>query len=134
MNERGYIILRDLPSPQVQFDLSIFSLQAGERGFRGVPAGTHYVAVMDGEEMYGFWCYLSPGEVLVKRFDPEIGTFEDAAPALVDDTRRRLEAGTTDVPLLDYEAEASTEKDRALWSQLTRHIGWEDFPPELNAE
>ena len=68
----GYIILRDIPKKLVQLDLLDFPIRGGFRGFAEVNPGPHYVSIKVNEEMHkGFWCWVKPGEVIVKMYDYE---------------------------------------------------------------
>ncbi len=74
----GYIILRDIPKQVVQLDLLYFPIKGGFRGFCEVNSGPHYVSIEVDDEMHeGFWCWVKPGEAIIKVYDPENNIFKN---------------------------------------------------------
>lgn len=123
----GQIVLRDIPKQQAQIDLVRLPIQGGFRGFQLVPAGPHYVSVVDQDSQSGFWCYLHPNEVIVKVFDETHHIFVDDTPEGEAHYTDLASSGAMGKVLAPYNLEAFE-----LWTQLTHHITADMFPLALH--
>jgi len=134
MIDLGFLILRDIPKELVQLDLLYFPIQGGFRGFSDVPIGPHYVSVKtyNGEMHKGFWCWVKPGETVVKVYDYEKNIFKDDEPENEAHFKELAKSGAMNRVLIPYTL--NNLKDVSLWSQLTTHIREENFPPMLHQE
>lgn len=125
----GYIILRDIPKQEARLDLARYPIQGGFRGFQAVPAGVHYVSVLADGEPVGFWCHLTTGEALVRRFDETQGTFVEDDPATTAQYQQLATSGAMNAAL-----QRADPQSAAAWQRLTTHIGPHPFPPALHEE
>lgn len=131
MSETGYIILRDVPKNEARVDLAVYSIKGGFRGFQGLPAGAHYASVRrlaDGEQA-GFWCYVQPGEVVVKVLGYPVEVFEEADEDVRENFTGLAKSGAMGAVLLSW----MTEYNVLHWRALTSAITPENFPPTIHA-
>ncbi|MEB3885548.1 hypothetical protein [Lyngbya sp. CCY1209] len=113
----SYIILRDIPKQSVQLDLLVHQIQGGFRGFREVPPGFHYGAILDRGEWRNFWCYLSPETVLVKRFDADQQQLVDETPEQTAQYSQLAHQNALDMALVPYPA-----NQWQGWHSITQYI------------
>ena len=129
----GYIILRDIPKKLVQLDLLDFPIRGGFRGFAEVNPGPHYVSIKVNEEMHkGFWCWVKPGEVIVKVYDYEKDIFKDDEPENEAHFKKLALSGAMNHVLIPVTL--NNFKSVSLWKKLTRNISSNNFPPILHNE
>ncbi|NEO82987.1 MAG: AAR2 pre-mRNA splicing protein [Spirulina sp. SIO3F2] len=122
----GWIVLRDIPKEQARLDNAVYPIQGGFRGFDCVPAGPHYVGVVDQGQQYGFWCYLDILDVVVKVFDSTRKVFVDDQPESTERYASLAMSGAMGNALRSPHPQAFE-----TWSKLTNHISEDDFPPTL---
>lgn len=122
----GIIILRDIPKEEVKIDLARFSIQGGFRGISEVPTGPHYVSVRSAGNHHGFWCYVHPGQVIVKLFDSEQNEFTEDLPESAAHFTRLAKGGSMSHVLRPY-----PDQFFAPWFSLTKHLKEENFPPKI---
>ena len=129
----GCIILRDIPKQLVQLDLLYFPIRGGFRGFSEVIPGPHYVSVKINDGMHeGFWCWVKPGEAILKVYDYENDIFKDDEPENELHFKKLATSGAMNHVLIPITLNNS--KSVSLWKELTNHIREEDFPPTLYQE
>ena len=129
----GYIILRDIPKQLVQLDLLYFPIRGGFRGFSEVKPGPHYVSVKINDGMHeGFWCWVKPGEAILKVYDYENDIFKDDEPENELHFKKLATGGAMNHVLIPITL--NNFKSVSLWKELTNHIREEDFPPTLYQE
>jgi hypothetical protein len=124
----GYIILRDAPKQEARLDLLTYSIQGGFRGFRLVPPGLHYTAVLTHEGYRGFWFTAVAGEAIVRRLDYESNQFVPDDPETEANFQQLARSGAMDTVLLPYD-----HAHFAVWQRLVSHIAWDNFPPTLHS-
>lgn len=123
----GTLILRHLPTDEVQIDGAYWSVPGGFRGFAEVPPGCwHYVSVRSGDRHVGCWCWLNPQAVLVKAFDPDRGLVDDDPEAIAayQDLARNGAMGSA---LRPYPHELF-----GSWYGLVSYLRQGAFPPLLH--
>lgn len=123
----SYIILRDIPKQSVQLDLLVYPISGGFRGFREVPAGFHYGAILSQEKWQTFWCYLPSETVVVKRFDFELQELVDDAPEQTAHYTQLASQRAMDQVLMAYPRQQYSD-----WQSLTQHITTNS--PKLHVE
>ncbi|HEY1015091.1 MAG TPA: hypothetical protein VGE07_20470 [Herpetosiphonaceae bacterium] len=122
----GAIVLRDIPKDEARIDLARLPIQGGFRGFGQVPAGWHYVGVKDGGHHRGFWCWVGPGEAVVRVFDDG---FEEDEPESAAHYARLALGGAMGAALLPYPLERF-----GGWFGLVGKIPRENFPPAIRPD
>lgn len=129
----GYIILRDIPKEKAHLDGTDYEIKGGFRGFGGVGPGVHYVTVKDGDEMAeGFWCYMQPGDVIVKRYDYTTKAFVDCSE---EDTQQYTELARSGA--MNKHVAFVTQISYTfvqIWKDLTSYLRDETFPYKLFSE
>lgn len=129
----GYIILRDIPKQLVQLDLLYFPIRGGFRGFSGIKPGPHYVSVkLNGEMHEGFWCWVKPGEAIIKVYDYENNIFKDDEPKNELHFKKLATSGAMSYVLILFNLD--NFKSVSLWKKLTKNIREDSFPPTLHQE
>ena len=129
----GYIILRDIPKQLVQLDLLCFPIKGGFRGFSEVSSGPHYVSIEVDDEMHeGFWCWVKPGEAIIKVYDYESNTFKDDQPENEVHFKKLATSGAMNRVLIP--ATLNNFKSASQWTNLTKDIRLDNFPPLLHQE
>ncbi len=129
----GYIILRDIPKQLVQLDLLNFPIKGGFRGFSEVTLGPHYVSIEVNDEMHeGFWCWVHPGEAIIKVYNYESDTFKDDEPENEAHFKKLATSRAMNHVLIPYSL--NNVKSVSLWKKLTKNIRLDNFPPPLHQE
>ncbi len=129
----GYIILRDLPKELVQLDLLYFPIKGGFRGFSDVSPGPHYISIKIDNEMHeGFWCWVQPGEAIIKVFDYENNMFKDDEPDNEAHFKNLAKSKAMNRVLIPVTS--LNFKSVSFWQKLTRNIKSYHFPPKLHKE
>jgi len=129
----GYIILRDIPKQLVQLDLLNFPIKGGFRGFSEVTPGPHYVSIEVNDEMHeGFWCWVHPGEAIIKVYNYESDTFKDDEPENEAHFKKLATSRAMNHVLIPYSL--NNVKSVSLWKKLTKNIRLDNFPPPLHQE
>ncbi|WP_204105696.1 MULTISPECIES: hypothetical protein [Spirulina sp. CCY15215] len=113
----SYIILRDIPKQSVQLDLLLHQIQGGFRGFRDIPGGFHYGAVLSQGKWREFWCYLQAETVLVKRFDAELQKLVEDPPEQIEQYSQLAGQNAMDQVLMPYPVNQWEN-----WQSLTQYI------------
>ena len=129
----GYIILRDIPKRLVQLDLLQFPIRGGFRGFSEVSPGPHYVSVEVNNDMHkGFWCWVEPGEAIIKVYDYENDIFKNDELKNEAHFKKLALSGAMNHVLIPITL--NNFKSVSLWKKLTRNINSNNFPPILHNE
>jgi len=129
----GYIILRDIPKQLVQLDLLCFPIKGGFRGFSEVSPGPHYVNIEVNNEMQeGFWCWVNPGEAIIKVYDYKSNTFNDDTPE--NEAHFKKLATSTAMNHVLIPVSLNHFKVVSQWTKLTKNIRSTNFPPVLHQE
>jgi len=113
----GFIILRNTPGPNVQLDLVHLRVSGGFGGFQQVPAGLHYISVIEDRPDANFWYYLQPDEVVVRVFNRLIEGFEEDTQNSEQHNRELELSGDMADALMTYPQEHWQK-----WQELTSHI------------
>lgn len=123
------IILRDIPKEEARVDLFRHAIQGGFRGFYAeVPlVGWHYVSVKVSQFHTGFWCHLTPGQVVVRVFDGE--KFVEDDPETAQHYTELALSGAMQQALTPYPIPLY-----AHWFGLVSHLSADNFPPQLHTE
>ena len=118
----------------VQLDLSYFPIQGGFRGFSDVPIGPHYVSIKtyNGEMHKGFWCWVKPGEAIVKVYDYENNVFKDDKPENDAHFKKLATSGAMNRVLIPFTL--NNFKLISQWKKLSKDIRSSFFPPVLHQE
>ncbi|KKK42260.1 hypothetical protein LCGC14_0604110 [marine sediment metagenome] len=129
----GYIILRDIPKELVQIDLLQFPIKGGFRGFAEVSPGPHYISIKVNEEMHeGFWCWVNPGEAVIKVFDYEKKVFKNDESENEAHFKNLALSGAMNHILISVTK--NNFQSVSLWKNLTKNISSQNFPPILHNE
>lgn len=132
-NMFGYIILRDIPKQLVQLDLLYFPIKGGFRGFSEVSPGPHYVSIEVNDKMHeGFWCWVNPGEVIIKVYDYDSDTFNDDEPENEAHFKNLATSRAMNHVLIPITL--NNIKSVSQWKKLTKDIRSDNFPPPLHQE
>ncbi len=117
----------------VQLDFLYFPIQGGFRGFSEVSPGPHYVSVKVDEEMHeGFWCWVKPGEAIIKVYDYDNNVFKDDELENELHFQNLATSGAMNRVLIPFTL--NNFKSAALWMKLTTNIREDHFPPMLHQE
>lgn len=117
----------------VQLDLLYFPIRGGFRGFSEVSPGPHYVSIKVNEEMHeGFWCWVEPGEAIIKVYDYENNVFKDDEVDIELHFQKLATCGAMNHVLIPFTL--NNFKSVSLWMKLTKNIRVEHFPPALHTE
>ncbi|KKK40342.1 MAG: AAR2 protein [Candidatus Lokiarchaeum sp. GC14_75] len=129
----GYIILRDIPKKLVQLDMLYFPIRGGFRGFREVNPGPHYVNIEVNNDMHkGFWCWVEPGEAIIKVYDYEKNIFKNDEPKNESHFKKLALSGAMNHVLIPVTL--NNFKSVSFWKKLTKNISSKSFPPILHSE
>lgn len=122
----GSIILRDIPKQEVRCDRLTLGIEGGFRGLAQVPPGRHYLSVLDGRYHIGFWVWLRPGEVVVKRY--ENGRWLDEEGATAAEYIDLAKSGAMNQHLFAYPT-----REFPAWFGLLTALGVDNFPPTIHS-